>query len=151
MKARSPKMEERLQRPREAAAVLDLNFVLMTEAEVSRPSFQGIVQLLEARQREHTAHLGMSPDELAHVAGTRTDDLNTLKQLMGGRGCIRLSHATSVLNGRGDGEQRVTALLAERSLVWHVDHMLLPSTFVHLYVESNDEDLFLPNQFRFVS
>lgn len=141
-------MEERLLRAREAAAELDLHFVLMTEAEVSRPSFQGIERLLAVRQQEHTAHLGMSPDELAHVAHTRSEDLNTLGHLMGDRGCIRLSHATSVLNEQGDGERRVDALLAERALVWNVDHMLLSSTFVHLYSESNDEDLFLPNRVR---
>ena len=143
-------MEERLQRARDAAAELDLHFVLMTEAEVARPSFQGIARLLEFQQREHAAHLGMSQDDLAHLAEVRSQDLRTLKQLMGDSECIRLSHAASVLNEQGDGERRVTALLAERALAWHVDHMLLPSTLVHLYAETNDEDLFLPNRIRSV-
>lgn len=151
VKTRSPRMEERLQRARNAAAELDLHFVLMTEAEVARPSLQGIERLLEFKQQEHTAHLGMSPSELAHLAEARSRDLNALKQSMGESTCIRRSHADSVLNEHGDGEHRVTALLADRALVWNVDHMLLPSTLIHLYSESNDEALFLPNRIRSVS
>jgi hypothetical protein len=135
-------MQERFAVARAAAASQGMQYRVIGEPQVGRPGFKDIERLLESRRRLRTENLGLSQDDLVSDPASVDVALNRLSTVLSGVGELPVSEVVGLLDFDGCGRRRFESLLASRLIAWCIDQPLRDSTLIHLFTESDDEQLF---------